>query len=484
MSEMKEVESLIDPLASLGLPRASFRRLYEASGQPEREAFVQFLAEAGIIQAEKVAALRMVFRGYLQAPIEVILGPIDLRAAQRVIDGDGGPGPVEHAVEPTASRAEASSEDGLPTTPALPQTEPPETQPPEPVMRSLADTPGSSQGGRSLTADLLLTGRQPHLGQDGSRAHEKTHDASLVVASALSTKAGLPPPTESIDIIEAELVEYLDPNPPPVATVEPGFDSEVAEVRFFLEAGLREEAEDLIRSLLSRQPEHPALRDAATRLGMGGLPPGRAPQGSGLSAKLKIQTRDDHRSIERTPFMQRILRGSLTRDIYGEYLARLYGVYRRLEQSSVLMSYLAQAPWPTLRRAAALERDLKALGRELSAPNSVAFEAYLEHLDRLEYAAPWGLIGHAYCRYLGDLSGGRIVARLLEERHGFPPEALEFYAFKGDAQALAQTFRQCLDRAILDPQQTSRVITEARAAFRYNEQLVLELEPLEGARAG
>ena len=55
------------------------------------------------------------------------------------------------------------------------------------------------------------------------------------------------------------------------------------------------------------------------------------------------------------------------------------------------------------------------------------------------------LIAHAYVRYLGDLSGGRIVGRILARSPGLGPEALSFYDFPG----IADPDQDPLDRVIV-----------------------------------
>ena len=59
------------------------------------------------------------------------------------------------------------------------------------------------------------------------------------------------------------------------------------------------------------------------------------------------------------------------------------------------------------------------------------------------------LIAHAYTRYLGDLSGGQIVQRLLAKSLGLRPEQLSMYDFSGfpDPAALKTEYRHALEQA-------------------------------------
>jgi heme oxygenase len=76
-------------------------------------------------------------------------------------------------------------------------------------------------------------------------------------------------------------------------------------------------------------------------------------------------------------------------------------------------------------------------------------------------------------RYLGDLSGGQVLARVLARSLGVGSEALRFYAFPeiADAERFKAEYRRALDRSaalMLDP---SEVVEEAALAFQLDIEL-------------
>lgn len=196
-----------------------------------------------------------------------------------------------------------------------------------------------------------------------------------------------------------------------------------------------------------------------------------------LSVRLREGTREAHIAAERSPFIQAFLRGTLDRAAYVRFLADLLTVYRALEgalaglRSHPALGFLAD---PALARVPGLERDLDHLaGPEWRATlaTSAAATAYAAHLAGLAEREPVALAPHAYTRYLGDLSGGQVLARMAARNFGLEDGAgLAFYAFPGiaDAAAYKQEFRRALDAVTDDPAVIARLVEEACAAFEWN----------------
>ena len=100
--------------------------------------------------------------------------------------------------------------------------------------------------------------------------------------------------------------------------------------------------------------------------------------------------------------------------------------------------------------------------------------AYVERLHTIGRDAPELLVAHAYVRYLGDLSGGQILRRIVADGMGAPAA---FYQFGSpdNAQALRAAFRQGLDRIELDAETSDAVVAEAVTAFERHLKLFDEL---------
>lgn len=146
---------------------------------------------------------------------------------------------------------------------------------------------------------------------------------------------------------------------------------------------------------------------------------------------------------------------------------------------------LARVALPALARKAALAIDLELLHgahweREISLQSATMH--YVERLAELARTAPQGLLAHAYVRYLGDLSGGQILRRVLASALALTNDAgLAFYRFPEAPEVLAARLRTALDSIALAPAEQARLVEEARLAFRYH---IALFEQLDAAATG
>lgn len=203
---------------------------------------------------------------------------------------------------------------------------------------------------------------------------------------------------------------------------------------------------------------------------------------TGLAARLKDETRQLHTLAERSGVMADLLHGRLGLNGYCELLRNLRAIYAALEAG---LDQHPPAPrlWrPELRRLAALERDLGWLHPapwRADEPLTPAAAAYVTRLQALAQAEPTQLLAHAYLRYLGDLHGGQMLARLVRQRFGLEgTEGTAFYAFGEPEQveALKRDFRAGLDALDLTEQQADAFVAEACEAFRLHQRLFEELQ--------
>jgi heme oxygenase len=201
-----------------------------------------------------------------------------------------------------------------------------------------------------------------------------------------------------------------------------------------------------------------------------------------LSARLRAATHDLHRQAERAGPMPALLRGELPLAGYLRLLRQLHALYAALE--SGLRRPGAPALDPRLAREAALRADIAHLDAALRRTGGGSAEA--RHAARLTpeaqaYAAhltalpPPLLAAHAYVRYLGDLSGGRVVARVVARAYGLHGDGLHFYRFDADPAALVSGLRSALDA--LPAADHAAVVAEAQSAFVRHVQLFEALGP-------
>jgi heme oxygenase len=193
-----------------------------------------------------------------------------------------------------------------------------------------------------------------------------------------------------------------------------------------------------------------------------------------LPQRLKAATAEEHRRVERSGVMATLLRGHIERVAYLALLRNLHALYAALEPA--LLRHAAHpvvgpAVMPELFRREALERDLQALhdpADPLPAPLQPATAAYVERLFELDATRPELLVAHAYVRYLGDLSGGQQLRRLVGRALGLEGAAgTRFYDF-GDgarASALALRFRAALDEVGARARDADAIVAEAESAF-------------------
>lgn len=202
-----------------------------------------------------------------------------------------------------------------------------------------------------------------------------------------------------------------------------------------------------------------------------------------LSHALRQFTAAAHERAERSTFVDDLLGGRLHARALADLLVESYPIYAALEaglESHGSHPAVAGLDDPGLRRRAALAHDLAGhLDAATHAavlagthPFADATRAYVASL-----ADPLALVGHHYVRYLGDLSGGQVIARLAGRHYGVRPEVLTFYDFAslGPIKPYKDAYRARLDALVLTRAERGRVLDAAAEAFALNSALFAEL---------
>lgn len=193
----------------------------------------------------------------------------------------------------------------------------------------------------------------------------------------------------------------------------------------------------------------------------------------GIAQRLHDETKALHTAAERSGVMQEMLRGTISPVSYAAMLVSLRAIYAALEEG--LRAHAADPLFAGLdtsafARTAALEADLTALvgSRDAwPAPHAVAAE-YAAHLEARSRSQPVLLLAHAWLRYLGDLNGGQILARLIRSHPALASLPTGFYDFPGLAEprAAAAQWRTMLDAAPLSADAHDALVAEAQDGFR------------------
>lgn len=179
-----------------------------------------------------------------------------------------------------------------------------------------------------------------------------------------------------------------------------------------------------------------------------------------LSLRLREATQALHREAERAGVMPALLRGQLPRERYVALLVQLEALYAALEPGLARPGALALDP--RLQRLPALRADLNHLAGEAGRPAALA--PALAYAQALQALPPPLLAAHAYVRYLGDLAGGQVLARIVGRAYGLEREGLAFYAFDGEPAALSAALRAQLDALPADL--GDALVAQAQDGFR------------------
>lgn len=214
---------------------------------------------------------------------------------------------------------------------------------------------------------------------------------------------------------------------------------------------------------------------------------GRALRPASLLEALRERTRDLHVRAERSGIIADILRGRATREGYECLLRSLLPVYQTLERQLArhgASSRIGPIVRPELDRAGAIAADLRYFSisdgsiSDVGEKHSPETARYVSAIMAASNGNGSRLIAHAYARYLGDLSGGQILSRLLSRSLNLPLAALSFYVFPAipDIEAFKSDYRSAIDRVGDKSEDFDAVVEEAALAFELNIDLSIAVQ--------
>lgn len=199
-----------------------------------------------------------------------------------------------------------------------------------------------------------------------------------------------------------------------------------------------------------------------------------------LSHRLRAETKDAHTAAERSGIMRSLLRGTLARPQYVALLQNLAELYDALETEIDRHGdhpALADVQWSQLRRGPALHEDIARLSDGAAdAEISPVTREYVDHLHSLGNTAPELLFAHAYLRYLGDLYGGQIIRRIVQDKMHL--DAVAFYDFENieNLDAFKHTFRNAIDAINPSIANPDKMVAEAMLGYVLHARLFKSLD--------
>ncbi|GAA3920584.1 heme oxygenase (biliverdin-producing) [Microbacterium invictum] len=208
-----------------------------------------------------------------------------------------------------------------------------------------------------------------------------------------------------------------------------------------------------------------------------------------FSTSLRERSHSAHSGSEGAGFMSDLMRGSGTREDYTALVAQHWFIYAALEAAAERMKADPVASvfiTDKLTRLPALEADLEFLighgWRDEIEPLPTT-QRYVERIAQVGATWPGGFVAHHYTRYLGDLSGGQFIGKVMARQFGFETNGIGFYIFGeiADPKAFKDVYREQLDAAPWDAAEHERVIDEVLVAYQFNTDL---FEDLATAKAG
>jgi heme oxygenase len=204
---------------------------------------------------------------------------------------------------------------------------------------------------------------------------------------------------------------------------------------------------------------------------------------NGFVTRLREHTNAAHRKAESATFMTDLLGGHGSAQLYATLLGQYYFVYDALERVGerfrdhpVGRLFVDDA----LLRRRPIEADLTHFWGKGWRGSLNAVGATRNYVDRLENVASRGselFVAHHYTRYLGDLSGGRIIKTLIQRHYAIPDDGVTFFDFPGIPKAVQykDAYRAALQAGAWTENERTALVNEVGVAYELNGALFDEL---------
>jgi heme oxygenase len=206
--------------------------------------------------------------------------------------------------------------------------------------------------------------------------------------------------------------------------------------------------------------------------------------------RLKEATQELHTRAERSEFQQRLMRGTVPRDLYAQWLGQLLLVHAALESRLVALRDnrpdLAVLIRDELFQAPRLREDLAFLGLS---PDTIrptpAVERIVAQMADAARACPASLLGSNYVLE-GSKNGSRYIAKAVRRALPLTPGEGDRYLdpHGEDQPRLWAEYRRTMDEALFTEDETLAMIDAASRMFEAAEGIGADLLARDSAGAG
>lgn len=201
-----------------------------------------------------------------------------------------------------------------------------------------------------------------------------------------------------------------------------------------------------------------------------------------LSVAMRDGSRTQHDEAESANFIADLMGGKVDEAGYVNYLKALAPVYAALEETARELAdhpVIALLHDTDLEREASIRADIAAWSTGADTEDLYEGRATRAYADAIRASAanPVRFVAHHYTRYLGDLSGGQAIGRILDREFGRDGSGLSFYHFESieKPKVYKDGYRAALDALPLSEAERAEVVDEVKAAFSHNQAIFAEL---------
>ncbi|WP_114422290.1 heme oxygenase (biliverdin-producing) [Nocardioides houyundeii] len=201
-----------------------------------------------------------------------------------------------------------------------------------------------------------------------------------------------------------------------------------------------------------------------------------------LSVALREGSQAQHSAAESSTFISDLMGGRINEAGYVNYLRSLRAVYAALEETGRALAadpLVSRLHDPVLDRLGAIDADLAAWSTGAEAEQACEGRAAVEYAERIRWTLdhPVRYVAHHYTRYLGDLSGGQAIGRILDRDFARDGHGLALYRFESipKIKTYKDVYRARLDGLDLAPAQQAEAVAEVQQAFSHNQSVFAEL---------